>query len=154
VTSTTRRTYGPAARRRGRVGSLLVTLVVVLSGCTAARDTLGTNSSPCFDALAVAETAVHHHGSFAGVRLISLASFGSAVHLEADILAHAGPGVHDVCAVSYRGTFTVDEVVRPLGPPPKGGVGHFAVVIVSKPQNRVVGTVVRHKEPLRFEHSV
>lgn len=148
------RGYAPAARRRGRVVLLVVALVVTLGGCTAARNTLGTNSSPCFDALAVAETAVHHHGSFAGVRLISLASFGRAVHLGADILADAGPGVHDVCAVSYRGTFTVGKVARPLGPPPKGGVGHYAVVVVAKPQNRLVGTVVRLKEPLRFEHAV
>ena len=51
-------------------------LAVALSGCTSARDTLGTNASPCFEALAVGEDAVHARGTFAGVHLISLTSFG------------------------------------------------------------------------------
>jgi hypothetical protein len=35
-----------------------------------------------------------------------------------------------------------------------GGTGHYAIVIVSKPQNHLVGTVVRLTQPLRFGHPV
>ena len=62
--------------------------------------------------------------------------------------------MHDVCAVSYKGTFTMDQVERPLGPAPSGGVGHYAIIIVSKPQNHLLGTVLRLTQPLRFGHPV
>jgi len=143
--------------RRGGAVLLLVFcsfVSVALSGCTAARDTLGTNASPCFDALAVGEDAVNDRGTFAGVRLISLTSFGQDAHLMAALSARAGPKVHDVCVVSYRGTFGVDQVKDAVGPPPPKGVGHYAIVIVSKPQNRLLGTVVRLTQPLRFGHPV
>jgi hypothetical protein len=54
--------------------------------------------------------------------------------------------------VSYRGLFDVNHVEKPLGPSPPGGLGHYAIVIVSTPQNHLVGTVVRLTQPLRFEH--
>ncbi len=128
--------------------------VSTLSGCTSARNTLGTNASPCFQALAVAEDAVKGRGTFAGVRLLSFTKIGSDAHVLAVLSARAGTTVHDVCAVSYKGSFTVDQVERPLGPIPTGGVGHYAIVIVSKPQNRLLGTVVRLTQPLRFGHPV
>jgi len=62
--------------------------------------------------------------------------------------------VHQICVVSYRGTFRVGQVARPLGPPPAGGIGHYAIVLVSKPQNKLLGTVVRRTQPLRFGHPV
>jgi hypothetical protein len=154
VRSPRRRAYLESGRRGGKAAAAVLLLATTLGACTAARNTLGTTTSPCFDALAVASAAVHHHGTFDGVRLMSLDSLGKAAHLREDILADAGPGVHDICAVGYHGTFTVKSVKRPLGRPPPGGVGHFAVVIVSKPQNHLVGTLVRVKEPLRFQHSV
>jgi hypothetical protein len=143
--------------RRGGAVLLLVLcsfLAVALTGCTSARDTLGTNASPCFEALAVGEDAVHARGTFAGVHLISLTSFGKDAHMVSILSARAGSKVHDVCVVSYRGTFRVDQVKSALGPPPAGGVGHYAIVIVSKPQNRLLGTVVRLTQPLRFGHPV
>jgi hypothetical protein len=108
-------------------------LAAGLTGCTAAD-------------------AVHHRGTFAGVHLVSLTSFGTDAH--AHLSARAGPGVHDVCVVSYRGRFTVEQVERPLGRAPQGGVGQFAIVIVSEPQKHLLGTVVRTTEPLRFGHPV
>jgi hypothetical protein len=125
-------------------------LVVTLAGCTSARDTLGTSASSCFDALALAGNAVHHRGTFAGVRLVSFDAFGTDVHMRAALSNRFGTKIHNVCAVSYRGTFRVDQVEQLLGPPPAGGVGHFAVVIVSKPQNKLLGTVVRLTQPMRF----
>jgi len=145
-----------AAPRRGGAVVLAVglSLAVAGAGCTSARNTLGTNASTCFEALAVAGSAVHHRGTFTGVRLVSLSSVGADTHLRAHLAARAGKAVHDVCAVSYRGTFRVDQVERPLGRPPAGGAGHYAIVIVSQPQNHLLGTVVRLTQPLRFGHPV
>jgi len=132
--------------------SLVASILFVLGGCTTARDTLGTNASSCFEALAVAADAVHDQGSFAGVHLINVSTVGTDLHLKAEVLARVGPKVHDICAVSYRGDFRVDHVARLMGRPPAGGRGRYAIVIVSKPQNKLVGTVIRQTQPLRFGH--
>jgi hypothetical protein len=104
--------------------------------------------------LAVAADAVHDNGSFAGVHLLKVSAVGADLHLRAELAARAGPSVHDVCAVSYRGTFSVAQVRRPLGPAPAGGLGRYAIVLVSKPQNRLLGTVIRQTQPLRFGHPI
>jgi len=132
--------------RRVALASLLA---VALSGCAAARDSLGTTASPCFDALAVAGNAVHHRGTFAGVVQVSLDKFKADTHLPPGF-SSTGRGVRDVCVVAYQGRFRSDQVERPIGPRPAGGVGRYAIVVVSKPQNRLLGTIVRQTEPLRF----
>lgn len=142
---------GHGALALAAAGALSLGLV---AGCTTARVTLGTNASPCFEALAVAADAVHGNGTFAGVHLVSFSAVGSDLHMAAALTAVAGRSVHDVCAVSYRGSFHVDQVKRPIGPAPTGGVGHYAIVIVSKPQGRLLGTVLRQTQPLRFGHPV
>lgn len=147
----------PGARRRGGMALMLTVgllLGVVLAGCTSDRDTLGTNASQCFEALPVAHDAVHGRGTFAGVRLVSLSSLSDDVHQQHHLSELAGPKVHAVCVVSYRGTFTTKDVEKPVGRAPAGGVGHYAIVIVSQPQGRLVGTVVRLTQPLRFGHPV
>jgi hypothetical protein len=155
TTGTVMRTPTSGAGHRAAlvVVTILMALGGTLSGCTSARISLGTSASPCFDDLAIAESAVHRSGTFAGVRQVSLDEISADSHLRA-ALAPLGKTVHDVCVVAFRGTFAVEHVERPLGPPPPGGVGHFAIVIVAKPQNRLVGTVVRSTEPLRFGHSL
>jgi hypothetical protein len=148
---------GPGARRRGGRAVTLtvcVLLAVVLVGCTSDRDTLGTNASQCFEALPVAHDAVHGRGTFAGVRLVSLSSFSADTRLRSYLSELTAAKVHDVCVISYRGTYTTKDVEKPLGLPPPGGVGHYAIVVVSKPQGRLVGTVVRLTQPLRFGHPV
>jgi hypothetical protein len=123
-----------------------------LSGCTAARDTLGTNSSPCFRALAIGEDAVHDRGTFAGVRLVSAATLAKLRHVDGVIAERSTTPVHNVCLVAYRGSFRLDQVKRSAGRTPPGGVGHFAVVIVSNPQNVLLATFVLQREPVRFRH--
>ncbi len=123
-----------------------------LSGCTAARNTLGTNSSPCFHALALAADAVHDRGAFAGVRLLSAASLAKIPRVEAVAKARSSTPVHNVCLVAYRGDFRLTDVARPAGRTPPSGVGHFAVVVVSTPQNKLLATFVLQKEPVRFRH--
>ncbi|HUY22111.1 MAG TPA: hypothetical protein VMV22_07195 [Acidimicrobiales bacterium] len=125
---------------------------VSLSGCTSARDTLGTNSSPCFRALALAEDAVHGRGSFAGVRLVSAAQLDTVHHVDGVLKKRSTTPLHNLCLVSYRGRFRLDQVSRPAGRRPASGSGHFAIVVVSSPQNVLLATFVLEREPLRFEH--
>jgi len=123
-----------------------------LSGCTAARDTLGTNSSPCFRALALAKDAVHKRGTFSGVRLVSVTSLRVLPHLQATLEQRSHAKLHNVCLVSYRGTYTPEQVERPAGETPPAGTGHVAVVVVSTPQNVLLATFVLQHEPVRFRH--
>ena len=143
----------------GRMGAIAVVALgmLSLSACTAARDTLGTNSSPCFRALALAADAVHDRGVFTGVRLVSVSSLAKLHHVdlhhvEQMLSQRSSTRLHNLCLVSYRGTFRPDQVKQPAGPLPPSGVGHFAVVVVSNPQNVVLATFVLQKEPVRFRH--
>jgi hypothetical protein len=141
---------------RGFRRLLVVAVVAIgtmsLSGCTAARDTLGTNSSPCFRALALAADAVHDRGTFTGVRLVSATALVKLHRLDSVLLQRSSTRLRNVCLVSYRGTFRASEVSRPAGRAPSSGVGHFAVVVVSTPQNVLLATFVLEKEPVRFRH--
>lgn len=140
--------------RARRLGAMAVVALGTLSltGCTAARDTLGTNSSPCFRALALASDAVHDRGVFTGVRLVSASSLAKLQHMDKVLSQRSRTRLHNLCLVSYRGTFRPDQVKKPAGPIPSAGEGHFAVVVVSTPQNVVLATIVLEKEPVRFRH--
>ena len=143
----------PTGRRRLMVAGVLAAVVALgVSGCTAARNTLGTNSSPCFRALALAEDAVHSRGSFSGVRLVPASSLSALPRLRAALTARSSTPLHNLCLVSYRGTFRLDQVSRPAGRGPRAGVGHFAIVVVSNPQNVLLATFVLNREPVRFRH--
>jgi hypothetical protein len=140
--------------RARRLGAIAVVALGTLSvtGCTAARDTLGTNSSPCFRALALASDAVRDRGVFTGVRLVSASTLFKLQHVEKVLSQRSHTRLHNLCLVSYRGTFRPDQVKEPAGPIPATGEGHFAVVVVSNPQNVVLATFVLEKEPVRFRH--
>jgi len=156
------RRSGPGAGRRGRLvrmrrgcAVVLVVLslgVATLSGCTSARNTLGTNSSLCIRALAVARDAVHNQGQFAGVRLVKVSTLTPYPHLHQVVTARSSGPLRDVCLVSYRGRFRLDQVDRPTGRAPPGGIGRFAIVVVSLPRNALLATVVLEHEPVRFRH--
>ncbi len=122
------------------------------AACTSARDTLGTNSSPCFEALPVAKAAVHGRGTFAGTRLLSAATVAKHQRMFQAITGRAHVRVRDVCLVSYTGTFDALDVNALLRAPPNGGVGHFAVVVVSRNTNKLLGTFILASEPVRFRH--
>ena len=140
--------------RARRLGAIAVVALGTLSvtGCTAARDTLGTNSSPCFRALALAADAVRDRGAFAGVRLVSASSLAKLQRVDKVLAQRSRTRLHNVCLVSYRGTFRPDQVKLPAGPVPPSGEGHFAVVVVTNPQNVLLATFVLEKEPVRFRH--
>ena len=125
---------------------------LALSGCTSARNALGTNSSPCFLAIPVAKDAVHDRGSFTGVRLYTAKELSAKTKLLGELQARAGGVLKDVCVVGYRGTYTLDQVAKPIGNAPAGGVGKFAVVVVSRSSNQLIGTFVRARLPVPFHH--
>lgn len=126
----------------------------VLAGCTAARNTLGTSSSVCYQALPAAKQAVEGRGKFLGIRLVprSLLAERRHRHLRQVLELRAGATVNQVCLAAYEGSFSQADVERPLGAPPPGGVGRVAVVVVSSPGNRVLGTFVLDRRPIRFSH--
>jgi hypothetical protein len=134
------------------VGAALALGTVGAGGCTSARNTLGTNSSPCFRALALAADAVHDRGTFAGVRLAPASTLAKFHHLNLVLTERSTTPLHNVCLVSYRGMFRLSEVSKPAGRVPPSGQGHFAIVVVSTPQNRLLATFVLERQPLRFEH--
>ncbi len=123
-----------------------------LSGCTAGARHPRDQLEPCFHALAIAADAVHDHGVFAGVRLVSASSLAKIHRVEAVAKARSTTPLHNVCLVAYRGDFRLTDVARPAGLKPPSGLGHFAVVVVSTPQNKLLATFVLQKEPVRFRH--
>ena len=135
----------------GAVGAVALGSLTV-AGCTSARDTLGTNSSPCFKALALSADAVHDRGKFAGVRLLSASTIKKIPRVDDVLSRRSSTRLHNVCAVAYSGTFRPSQVKRPAGRVPASGVGHFAIVVVSTPQNVLLATFVLEKEPVRFRH--
>jgi len=126
-----------------------------LGGCTSARNTLGTNASPCFLSLPLAADAVHEQGALQGVVLVDTATLARSPRLRAVLSARAGAPVGTVCAFSYRGAYTPDGVEKPIGLTPAGaGPWPYAVVVVSMPENVLLGTFVLEREPMRFRHNV
>jgi hypothetical protein len=84
--------------------------------------------------------------------LVSAASLTRLQRVDKVLAQRSRTRLHNVCLVSYRGTFRPDQVKEPAGPVPPSGVGHFAVVVVTNPQNVLLATFVLEKEPVRFRH--
>jgi len=145
-----RRGWGrPLLKRRlagGLAGCLL--LAALASGCTSARNSLGTSDSSCYLALPAAERAVHGHGHLEGVHLFSLAALRQkAPHLYRTIAPERVTS--RVCVVAFDGFFTTSSVSDPRG----RSAGRLAVVVATTPANRLLGTVIFVRPPLHFGHS-
>jgi len=143
-------------RRLRRVAGVAVScaaVAVAASACTSARNTLGTNSSPCYTAIPVGADAVHHRGHFLGIRLLSARQASTKRRLDALLDARA-PKVKTVCVVAYEGTYSLSQVEKPFGTAPPTGTGPVAVAVVSLPRNRLIGTLVLQRVPLTFRHEV
>jgi hypothetical protein len=125
-----------------------------LPACVSPRNTLGTSSSPCFRAVAVATDAVHDRGRLAGVRLVGARELDRHRRLRDLLASRVGRALQNVCVVSFHGTFRPDQVEHPLGKPPASGSGPVALVVVAYPQNSVIGTFVVTTEPLPIRHEV
>jgi hypothetical protein len=145
----------PRQRRLHKPLALAVSVAVTaaaLGACGAGRDVLGTNAGPCFMALPTAKRAVGGRGSLAGIRLVDVSRFtarnGRAMYDLLSLLP-VRPA-HDVCLVAYTGSFTPGQVEQPLGPPPSGGMGRYAIAVVTTPKPGLLGTFVVRHEPLNF----
>ncbi len=143
---------------RRRAAAALATLAVVAAaaGCTSARNTLGTNSSPCFSALPAARQAVHDRGTFSGVLLVRSSAFDQRTtprseRLRAELTRRAGHPLSNVCVVAYSGDFSSGDVQDPF-PSSSTTPGRYAVVVLAYPGDKLLGTAVRTREPLRFLH--
>ena len=95
---------------------------------------------------------MHGRGTYAGVRLETEASLSQLERVHAELAGRSSTPLHNLCVVSYRGTFRADQVKRPAGRLPASGTGHFAIVVISTPQNTLLATFVLEHEPVRFRH--
>jgi hypothetical protein len=138
-----------ARRRRVALAGLALTLsATVLTGCTTARTNQGTADESCYLALPTAQKAVGGKGHLAGVRKVSLNTLrGMAPRLYGN-LSDDMPAHQAVCLAAYRGHFTKDEVEKPLG----RQSGPLAVAVVTTPGNKVLGTLILNRIPVRFQH--
>jgi 2-methylaconitate cis-trans-isomerase PrpF len=130
------------------VACALVMSAALVSGCTSARTSQGTTDESCYLALPTAHKAVGGHGAFAGVRKFSMMQLhGMAPRLYTSV----SQGISKrqaVCIAAYKGHFTSSEVRKPIGHP----TGTLAVAVVTTPGNKLLGTLILTKVPVRFQH--
>lgn len=137
-----------------RLGTWTGAVVLILSGsvfagCSSARVNLGTSDESCYLTLPTASQAVGGRGHFAGVRKYSIGGLKGVAPRLYDKLADHVPKGQAVCLAGYTGTFTRAMVEKPLG----RATGKLAVVVVTLPGNKVLGTLILKKIPVRFQHS-
>jgi hypothetical protein len=127
----------------------LVLAASVFAGCSSARVGLGTTDESCYLALPTAAKAVGGHGHLEGIRKYTVSGLkGIAPRLYTFLVTQA-PKTQAVCLAGYSGSFTKGMVMKPLAQP----TGKLAVVVVTSPGNKLLGTVILTKLPVRFEHT-
>jgi hypothetical protein len=137
---------------RSRVCSLAATLVLaamLFASCSTARSDFGTTDASCYLALPTAAKAVGDHGHLEGVRKYSLSSLRSVAPKLYNRLSDDLSKKQSLCIAGYSGHFTSSEVSKPLGDPS----GTLAVAVITAPGNKLLGTLILTKLPVRFEHS-
>ena len=136
------------ARRWGAAVAGLMVAASLLAACSAARTGQGTTAESCYLALPTAAKAVGGHGHLAGVKKYTLSGLRGMAPRLYGRLADDVPKGQDVCVVAYTGHFSASMVSKPLGRP----AGKLAVVVVTTPGNKLLGTLVLTKIPVRFQH--
>jgi hypothetical protein len=134
------------------IGAALFTVAAAMSmtACAATRNELGLNDGLCYVALPAANAAVHGRGSLIGLRLRRVSDL-RAVHQLVPVPRSRGRRLNSgarLCLVAFRGAFSARNVRRPRGQP----AGRVAVVVLTYPGNRVLGTVILDRPPLPFGH--
>jgi hypothetical protein len=135
-----------------RLASLAAALVLastLLASCSTARSDFGTTDASCYLALPTAAKAVGGHGHLEGVRKYTLGSLRSVAPKLYNRLADDVSKKQGVCVAGYSGHFTASEVSKPLGHPS----GTLAVAVVATPGNKLLGTLILTKLPVRFQHT-
>ncbi len=136
--------HGSAVRG---VGALVVA-TSLLSACSAARTGLGTTDESCYLALPVAAKAVGGHGHLSGIRKETLSGLRDVAPGLSRHLSHDVPKGQNVCLAGYTGHFTAAGLSKPFG----RQSGSLAVVVVTTPGNKLLGTLLLTKTPVRFQH--
>jgi hypothetical protein len=121
----------------------------VFAGCSSARVGLGTTDESCYLALPTAAKAVGGHGHLEGIRKYSISGLKGVAPRLYDALADQVPKGQAVCIAGYTGHFTVSSVTKAMG----RSTGTLAVVVVTRPNNKVLGTLILSKLPVRFQHT-
>jgi hypothetical protein len=88
---------------------------------------------------------VNGKGSLLGVRLRRVSQLTGRASKE----AAAMPRGQRLCLVAFNGSFRASDVRRPRGRP----AGTLAVVVLTYPDNRLMGTFILRRLPLAFGHS-
>lgn len=119
------------------------------AGCSSARADLGTTDESCYLALPTASSAVGGHGHLTGIRKYRVEDMKLLAPRLYDHLADQAPKTQVICLAGYTGHFTKAMVKKPIGRPS----GTLAVVVVTSPGNKVLGTLILSKIPVRFQHT-
>ena len=135
---------------RTLTAGLVLAASLLAASCSSARSDLGTTDESCYLTLPTAARAVGGHGHLEGVRKFTFSDLqGMAPRLYGH-LAHGDVAPKQaVCLAAYTGHFTASEVTKPLG----RQSGTLAVAVVTTPANRLLGTLILTKLPVRFEHT-
>jgi hypothetical protein len=131
---------------RGLAAFALV--VGLAAGCTSVRSNLGTSDSSCYLALPAATHAVGSHSRLLGVHLLTLADLRRQAPKLVTQLTLKGSSSQSLCVLAFSGHFTSTEVAKPHGRP----AGQVAIVVLTRPSNELLGTVILGQLPLRFSH--
>jgi hypothetical protein len=126
--------------RRTLVTVLLAAAVAWLASCTP-RNSLGTGSTACIQAIPVAAAEVHHKGRPEGVRTARAASLAQRIPEVAPL------GKQTVCLVAFSDDFRPGDVTHAK----VQRAGRYALVVVDSHQ-KVVAAFVLDRLPLRFRH--
>lgn len=135
-----------------RVASMAAALVLaatLLASCSSARTDFGTNDASCYLELPTATQAVGGHGHLEGVRKYTLSGLRNVAPRLYDRLAKDVSKKQGVCIAGYTGHFTAAEVTKAMGRPS----GTLAVAVVTTPGNKLLGTLILTKIPVRFQHT-
>ena len=131
------------------MAAALVLAATLLAACSTARSDFGTTDASCYLALPTASMAVGGHGHLEGVRKYTLSSLRSVAPRLYGRLAHDVPKEQAVCIAGYPGHFTSSEVSKAMGQQS----GALAVAVVTTPGNKLLGTLILTKLPVRFQHT-
>ena len=142
-------TRGVVVRRVGMWAGALVLGASAFAGCSSARVGLGTTDESCYLALPTATKAVGGHGHLSGIRKYRVADMKHLAPRLYDYLADQAAKTQVICIAGYTGHFSNTTVEKPIGRP----TGKLAVVVVTSPGNKVLGTLILEKIPVRFQHT-
>jgi hypothetical protein len=121
----------------------------LFAGCSSARTGLGTADESCYLALPTASKAVGGHAHLAGIRKYTIANLKGVAPRLYGALADQVPKGQALCIAGYTGHFVASAVTKAMGQ----SSGKLAVVVVTTPGNKVLGTLVLTKLPVRFQHT-